>query len=88
MLFLDPISHREVSTDLVLTEYISIPSLSILIPRAALTLNNDLATLDAEYNKLSECMASGERDGHDKKWLFRMGKQSTRHNQKQSQYNI
>lgn len=88
MLFLDPVSHHEVSTDLVLTEYISIPSLSILIPRAALTLNNDLATLDAEYNKLSECMASGERDGNDKKWLFRMGKQSTRHNKKQSQYNI
>ena len=45
------------------------PTASSHAPRAAETLNQDLATLDTEYNRLSDCMAQGERDGHDDKWL-------------------
>ena len=40
--------------------------------RAVQTLNTDLATLDSEYNKLTDCMAQGERDGFDQKWLIGM----------------
>ena len=46
------------------------PRPASLIIRAVLTLNGDLATLDSEYNKLTDCMAQGERDGFDQKWLI------------------
>lgn len=39
--------------------------------RAVIALNADLLTLDAEYNKLAECMAQGERDDFDQGWLTR-----------------
>ena len=37
--------------------------------RAVTQLNNDLKVLDAEYNKLSDHVASGDRDDHDQKLL-------------------
>ena len=42
---------------------------SLVLPRAVITLNADLSTLDGEYNKLSVHVAEGERENHSKKWL-------------------
>ena len=39
--------------------------------RAVSTLNTDLQTLDAEYNKMSELVAGGERDNYDEKLLIK-----------------
>ena len=41
--------------------------------RAVATLNNDLQTLDAEFNKLGEHVAKGERDDHSKEQLVTLG---------------
>eukprot|EP00435_Cladocopium_sp_Y103_P065453 s459_g27.t1 len=44
--------------------------------KAVQTLNADLVTLDSEYNKLTDCMAQGERDEYDQK--CRVGQSSKR----------
>lgn len=41
------------------------PRINLPQPRAVITLNNDLTTLDSEYNKLSDHVAAGERDDYN-----------------------
>lgn len=42
--------------------------------KACTTMNTDLATLDAEYNKLAQILAEGERDNFNQEWLAKAEK--------------
>ena len=48
--------------------WILCPALEAARLRAIAQLNSDLSVLDQEYNKLSDHVAQGERDSHNKEY--------------------